>query len=60
MGHAAKKIYSSFQLATVAQPPVVGANANAAATVANANNFNLVMKWFNSYVIPKCNVIHKR
>ena len=37
-----------------------GADTNTAAPVADADNFDLVMKRFNSYFIPKRNVIHVR
>ena len=63
MGHEAEKIYSSFQLATTVPAAVTGADAAAiaaaAAAVPDANNFDLVMKRFDAYFIPKRNVIHE-
>ena len=62
--YAAEKIYSSFQLATTvtaaASDADAAAVAAAAATVPDANNFDLVMKRFDAYFIPKRNVIHDR
>ena len=64
MGHEAEKIYSSFQLPTTVPAPAAGtdanvaADANAATPVADADNFDLVMKQFDSYFILKRNVIH--
>ena len=62
MGCEAEKIYSSFQLATTVPAPAAGADAAAAATAAvpDTDNFDLVMKRFNAYFIPKCNVIQER
>ena len=71
MGREAEKIYSSFQLATTVPAPVpapaVGADvaaaaaaAAAAAVVPDSDNFDLVMKRFDAYFIPKRNVIHER
>ena len=68
MGCEAEKIYSSFQLATTVPAPVpapavgavAAAAAAAAAAVRDADNFDLVMKRFDAYFIPKCNVIHER
>ena len=66
MGREAEKIYSRFQLPNTVPAPAVGASANAAAVanaaaaVPDADNFDLVMKWFDAYFIPKRNVIHER
>ena len=61
MGREAEKIYGIFQLATTVPAPGAGADAAAAApavaTVPDADNFDLVMKRFDAYFIPKCNVI---
>ena len=59
MGREAEKIYSSFQLPTTVPAPAAGADANAAAPVVDADNFDLVMKRFDAYFIPKRNVIHE-
>ena len=62
MGSEAEKIYTSFQLATTVPAPAAGAAAaaTAATAVPNADNFDLVMKRFDAYFIPKGNVIHER
>ena len=64
MGREAEKIYGSFQLATTVPAPAAGAAAAtaaaAAAAVPNADNFDLVMKRFDAYFIPKRNVIYER
>ena len=64
MGREAEKIYSGFQLATTVPAPAAGADAAAvaaaAAAVPDADNFDLVMKRFDAYFIPKRNVIHER
>ena len=64
MGREAEKIYSSFQLATTVPAPVPSpaagaAAAAAAAAVPDADIFDLVMKGFDAYFIPKRNVIHE-
>ena len=63
MGHEAEKIYSSFLVATTVPAPVAGANAAAAAAataaVPDADKFDLMMKRFNAYFIPKRKVIHE-
>ena len=56
MGREAEKIYSSFQLATTVPAPAAGADA---AVMPDANNFDLVMKRFDAYFIPKRNVIYE-
>ena len=56
MGREAEKIYSSFQLATTVPAAAAGANA---AAVPDADNFDLLMKRFDAYFIPKRNVIHE-
>ena len=60
MGRKAEKIYSSFQLATTVQAPAAASTAAAAAAVPDADNFDLLMKWFDAYFIPKRNIIHER
>ena len=64
MGREAEKIYSSFQLATTVPGPATDADAAAAAAAAaavpDADNFDLVMKRFDAYFIPKHNIIHER
>ena len=72
MGCKAEKIYSSFQLATTVPAPVpapavvadvaaasAAAAVSASAAVPDADNFDLVMKPFDAYFIPKRNVIHE-
>ena len=55
MDREAEKIYSSFQLATTVLAPAAGADfnaaadANAAAPMADADNFDLVMKRIDAY-----------
>ena len=64
MGREAEKIYGSFQLATTVPAPAADADNAAAAAAATAvpddDNFNLVLKRFHAYFIPKRNVIQER
>ena len=61
MGCEAEKIYSSSQTATIVPAPATGADAaaTAAAAVPDTDNFDLVMKRFDAYFIPKRNVINE-
>ena len=60
VGHETEKIYSSFQLLTTVPASAAGADANvtadanAATPVADADNVDLVLQWFDSYFITNC------